>query len=477
MPNYKQKPSNKDKTTKLLEICQKAIDEGQTIKLNQTLRDLSLHPDIARTALNKNPQLKAAIRSKKEAIAQDKALSLEEAQSRLPDQNDKVLYFKDGKYHIQTKDGAIYTKISSKLHQGNPRGKCGASTTEEDIYKQLKSIGYTLVPNTYVIKRTPLSAIHDICGVVRTNRLSNFFKQECPSCSNTGCSKQERAINNWIQSLGLYTEKYRFKGKTRGKEIDIYIPSLNIGIEYCGLYYHQDTPKNNKNSTYHYNKMIQANEEGIRLLTIFEDEWINRQEQVKNFLKSVLGICYLRIFARKCVIKEVDCNIAREFLDQNHIQGKALFKVAIGLYYNDDLLGLVTGNTHHRLSESHIFVLNRLVFKSGVHICGGASRLLNQLIIFAKNNGYKELVSWSDNRWSQGNVYQKVGFLLEKELPPDYSYVTPTGIRQSKQSNTKKSLLKKGAIGNIDNTETELSLSLGYHRIWDCGKKRWVIKI
>lgn len=262
------------------------------------------------------------------------------------------------------------------------------------------------------------------------------------------------------------------------KELDIYIPELNLAIEYCGLYWHNEDSPQPRGRNYHYEKMKACQEQGVRLITIFEDEWLNRREQVSGFLMSVLGKAEKRYFARKCEVKEVDKAIARKFLNDYHIQGKTTCKIAFGLYYNDELLGVTTGNVHHRQKgDKAPFVLNRLVFKKGVLVVGGASKLLKHLMKYAKNEGFKELISWSDNRWSQGNVYEKTGFTLVEELKPDYSYVTSELTRQSKQSNKKKLLLKKGAVGSMANTEKELAKSIGYSRIWDCGKQRWSIDL
>lgn len=475
-------PTNKNRSKeqyerylKFKKICEEAYVNKTTIKLNQTLRELNLHPDSAQRILNDNPALRIVIRSKQQAIVEDKTLSLEEAQSRLPSQDDRIIGFEDGRYTIITQDGFTYYKTSAKLYQGDPRGKSGTTRNVEDIKVKLNEIGYTLLEESYVIKRESLRAIHRECGNIRTNRFSNFFKQGCPTCSNTGTSKDEEEVNQWVKSLGFTTEKFRFKGKTKGKEIDIYIPSLNLGIEYCGLYWHSEG--NFKSRNYHYDKMKQANEQGIRLITIFEDEWKYRQKQVKNFLKSVLGAPGTRIYARKCSVEEVCKDVGKGFLEDNHIQGKANFKAAFGLYYDSVLVGLVTGSNHHR-QDKNSFVLNRLVFKDGVQVVGGASRLLKYLTKYAQDNGYRQLISWSDNRWSEGNVYEKCGFRLENYLNPDYSYIVPkSGVRQSKQSNKKALLLKKGAIGSMDNTERELALTLGYYRIWDCGKKRWVMDL
>ena len=85
-------------------------------------------------------------------------------------------------------------------------------------------------------------------------------------------------------------------------ELDIYIPSLKLAIEYCGLYWHSEEYKEN---SYHYDKMKFCNEKGIRLITIFEDEWLKRQDQVKNLLKSVINKNEFKIMGRKTKIKEV----------------------------------------------------------------------------------------------------------------------------------------------------------------------------
>ena len=108
---------------------------------------------------------------------------------------------------------------------------------------------------------------------------------------------------------------------------------------------------------------------------------------------------------------------------------------------------------------------------------GGSSRLLKYLIKYTKDSQYSELISWSDNRWSEGNVYNKTGFTLVEHLGPDYSYYVGGNKRQSKQSNQKKNLITKGAKGTLEDKEKELASSLGYSRIWDCGKKRWKIHL
>lgn len=256
-------------------------------------------------------------------------------------------------------------------------------------------------------------------------------------------------------------------------ELDIFIPSLNLAIEYCGLYWHSET---SKDKNYHFNKQKKCNKKGIRLITIFEDEWLEKQSQVKGYLKSVLKKNEIKFFARKIELKEVPKSEAQIFLETNHIQGSARFEIAFGLYHENELMAIITGGPHHRQGHNHIFVLNRLAFKYDVSIAGGSSRLLKSLINYAKMKGFKKLLSWSDNRFSEGRVYQSIGFTLENEHAPDYSYIKGQ-TRISKQSCQKKALIKKGAIGTMENTEQELAATLGLMRIWDCGKKAWSIDL
>ncbi len=301
------------------------------------------------------------------------------------------------------------------------------------------------------------------------------FHQGCPRCSNCGNSKgQEEVYNFFIENKIKAINKYKpNEGSLR--EIDIYLPDYKIGIEYCGLYWHSDRAKEPKPNNYHYDKMIMANKNGIRLITIFEDEWALRRSQILNFIKSTINISEVKIHARECVIKIINNKESYDFMDLYHIQGKPrATKIAFGLYNNNELIGVMSGGEHHRQTKNKgCLILDRLCFKDGVNVRGGASKLFQQLKTWAKENNYNEIKSWSDNRWSEGKVYTYLGFNLQKECRYDYSYIK-NRKRFGKQSKKKAKLIKEGGVGN---TESELALSLGYSRIYDCGKKRWVFTL
>jgi transposase-like protein len=275
-------------------------------------------------------------------------------------------------------------------------------------------------------------------------------------------SKNEIEIGNYLNSFG-----FNFKTDSTildGKHIDLYDDQLKIGIEYSGTWcHHENIDRIYKN--YHYDKWANAKNKGVQLITIWDYEYINNKEKILNYLKSKCGIFDKRIYARDCIFKELT-NKNYRFFENNHIQGKPnnIYR-NFGLFYEDRLVACVSYYNHHR--NSNEMVLNRLAFESNLQIIGGASKILKNSL----NLMNMSIITWSDNRWSTGEIYRKAGFKLDKNLNPDYFYTltSSVGMIRSKQSMTKKKLNCPP-----EKTEKEYCLELGWNRVWDCGKIRWV---
>lgn len=278
----------------------------------------------------------------------------------------------------------------------------------------------------------------------------------------------EREIKQYMQSCGFTFKKNRTL--LNGLEIDLYNPELKLGIEYCGLYWHCEESKRFRNA--HYSKYAALEKLGIRLITVFGDEWDERRPQVENFLASVVGYQTLRVFGRLCEVRQIHTNTANDFIEANHIQGSKHAVFYAGLFYKNELIGCMSLAKHHRGNDC--LVLDRMCFKTGVSVVGGASKMLKTCVEWAVRHGHSNIISWSDNRWSQGNVYQKLGFVLDGELGPDYSYVV---LSNGRQRVSKQSMMKSKTGCPTDKTEKEWAEQNGYSRIWDCGKKRWVLSI
>lgn len=239
-------------------------------------------------------------------------------------------------------------------------------------------------------------------------------------------------------------------------ELDIYIPELNIAIEYNGLFWHSELYKK---KNYHKMKFDMCKNINIQLIQIYEDDWRNKTNIVKSILLNKLGKNENKIFARKCVVKELTNNIiVKNFLDNNHIQGYAVSSVKIGLYYNDDLVSLMT----FIKKNNNNYELNRFCNVLNTSVVGGASKLFN---FFTNNYKYNKIISFSNNSYSNGNIYEKLKFNKISELKEDYSYIV-NGIRVHKFNFRKKE--------NQIETEREFMLNNNNLRIYDSGKIKFI---
>lgn len=298
-----------------------------------------------------------------------------------------------------------------------------------------------------------------------------WFKQgavksyaRCETCYpyNEPKSQKEKDVQIFLQDV--LKQKIDSNNRTiiPPKELDIYIPEKKIAIEFDGLYWHSDELGISKN--YHLNKTLECEKHGIQLIHIFENEWKCKQDIVKSRLKNLLGIYDKTVYARKCQVKEVDSKTSKEFQEENHIQGSVNAKVNLGLYFNDELISLMTFGKC-RFDKKHEWELLRFCNKLGYHIPGGASKLLKY---FERNYNPKSLVSYADRRWSQGKVYEKLGFTFSHASAPNYWY-WKTMVLESRVKYQKHKL--KNLLEKFDQTKTEIEnmRDNGYKRIFDCG--------
>lgn len=108
----------------------------------------------------------------------------------------------------------------------------------------------------------------------------------CPKCGKSR-SKAEIRLSEYIESLGFYVVNSD-REILDGKEVDIYIPSASIGIEFNGLRYHSSLFRSDP--YFHRNKYVNCKEKGIRLIQFYEDEWFkNRLDVFKKTSDALFG--------------------------------------------------------------------------------------------------------------------------------------------------------------------------------------------
>lgn len=341
----------------------------------------------------------------------------------------------------------------------------------ERVKKEIESTGFLkLLSTEYNGTHEHLEVECKKCGnvysVSRTNVLSG---KGCPHCAKIS-SKEEKELLEFIKSVykndikenTLFNKKY---------ELDIYLPDLKIGFEYNGLYWHSDTFKD---KDYHINKTNFFKDLGIRVVHIFEDEWLNKQEIVKNKIKNILGVSDSeKIPARKIIIKEISNKEKTPFLNEYHIQGSDQSIIKLGGFYNDELVAVMTfsklrnslGSKKKNLGE---YELSR--YATSKNVIGGFSKLLKYAI---NNYDIQYIKTFADLRWSNfgDNVYAKNGFSLLHLSEPNYFYIPNSSKIRYHRFNFRKQVLKEKfpMLYDEDLTEFQIMDKSNYLRIWDCG--------
>lgn len=247
-------------------------------------------------------------------------------------------------------------------------------------------------------------------------------------------------------------------------ELDIYIPEYNLAIEYCGLFWHSESA--GKGRLYHKRKQKMCEQHGIQLITIFEDEWINKKQIVTKKLQSLLGLQTDRIYARNTTISDIKQKEKKDFFDQYHIQGNGPGSITYGLYYKGELVACCSFSRKNKTE----WYLTRYATK--YNVIGGFSKLVKY---FTDNHSWEQLISFADLRWSTGKLYEQTNWSLDKEIPPDYYYIIGSSVRKHKFGFRRKYLPNKLKHFDPQLSEKQNCDNNGLLRIWDCGKKRYVL--
>ena len=367
---------------------------------------------------------------------------------------------------------AIQRKEKKRVERQQKQISCRSNRlhwTIDSVRDYLKKEGYDLVSTEY---KTCKSMMVAQCpkGSLWNFRLNDFQqKHRCPCCISSR-SRGECEVGKLFKHLSPIVGD---RSIASPYELDLYFPIQKVGVEYCGLYWHSDAaPGDRITSNYHRNKLDLCAKQNVRLLTIFEDEWLNHKDICISRINSALGIVQNKIFARKCEVRQVSSGDAYKFLKQTHLQGAGTCKIAYGLFYNNRLVQVMTFGSPARAHTSKgkkVLEMKRLAGELNTIIVGGASKLFKFGLQYAKDNNYEIVKSYCDLRWGTGNLYAKLGFTKTYETKYTLHYTDLKGrfrnqtLAQNKQKTGK--------------TEAEVSQQKGLFKIYDCGHQTWEYEI
>lgn len=369
-------------------------------------------------------------------------------------------------YSLQSEEIKQKIKQTNLGRYGNVLYTCSEEYKEKyfpNICKYFKSkdIAEQFLSSTYPNKVTMKELAKDtdipyttITKYIIKYGLEDYIEYDCK------VSQPEKDIVGYLTSKGITNIVQSDRDILDGKEIDIYLPDYNVGIEFNGDYWHSELKRDKR---YHYDKSMLANSKGIFLYHIFSHEWADEEKRIRilNHLDNILHLNENKIYARKCMIREVDVAEKNNFLNENHIQGKDNSTIKLGLYYNDELVSLMTF-CYPRFSKKYNWELSRFCSKHNYNVIGGASKLFKYFV----NNYMKDgevIVSYSDIAKTTGKIYKTLNFEFVNYAEPNYIWW--------KADDDYKTRYQCQMVN-----ERIIMESNGYIKIYDCGNKVWVFR-
>jgi hypothetical protein len=308
-------------------------------------------------------------------------------------------------------------------------------------------------------------------GVVFDAMPHNLLRgaQSCPHCSHLQ-SEGEESLATFISQ---FTEVQRRRRDLLGTrhEIDIYIPEHNLGVEYHGLFWHTQDRIGNL----HRKKWELAAKAGMRLVQIFEDEWIHNRAMCENRIRGLLGVG-VRRQARKCSLRKVGYKVAMDFLGVWHSQGAGSRTSECYALYDGGFVVAVA--TFGRLRNGAGVAGDGwevLRYASEGTVIGGFGRLF---AAFRAEHKPKEVVSWCDLRWGDGRVYKALGFVQTEVSVPDYWWADCAArVRISRYGVQKHKLESHVELSHFCSEgagEREVMEAAGYKKVMGVGSSCWV---
>ena len=297
-------------------------------------------------------------------------------------------------------------------------------------------------------------------------------------------SIMEQEVTNFLLSLDPNMAIYHnCRTKISPLELDLYLEEYNVAIE-CNPTFTHNSSKGAFDDTilpytYHYKKTVLCEETGIFLFHIFGYEWTHKRKIIESMLQNLLGFNTSKIYARKCEIQEVPTIECKRFLTDNHRQGYTTSQINLGLYYENQLVSLMTfGRLRSTMGLdstdlSNCWELVRFCNLQGTSVIGGASKLFKH---FIKTYNPERIRSFSDRTHTRGNMYSTLGFNKIRESGPNYVWVNEkTDIAYHRANAQKRNLKKFLHDDSIDLTKTEKEIMIehGYVQVFDAGTITW----
>lgn len=163
--------------------------------------------------------------------------------------------------------------------------------SKDDILSAITSSGYTFISGDIDTRRDGRDHVEIRCRNGHTKRITLnqvlYGKTKgCSACNATNYqSSIEKMVHRWLFEAGVDFET-NDRSIISPLELDVHIPSKKIAIEVNGVYYHSTRFVGPHR---HRHKYLICKEQGITLLTIFENDILTNGDEIRRIVLRYLN--------------------------------------------------------------------------------------------------------------------------------------------------------------------------------------------
>jgi hypothetical protein len=282
-----------------------------------------------------------------------------------------------------------------------------------------------------------------------------------------------QAVLSFLKSSTELIVEQNYKSPVSSPFHQIYFPEKKISVHVVEL-------NNQKLNSYPSDLFATMSDDAarshIKLIHLWEDVWLKKNEAVRLRLLSQLGTGK-KIHGRLTEVVKPEKSIADDFLNNYHLQESTNAQHCYGLNLKDDLMSVATFSKGRLMTyekENYLsHELIRFASKSGFSIVGGLSKLI---AAFVKEQNAVHLMTYADRDWSNGNSYTKLGFRKIENTAPQQFWINKNEMQRLYEHRLPKTLLNEFNSGKKITLE-EFLTAKGYFKIYNSGNTKFILDL
>ena len=235
-------------------------------------------------------------------------------------------------------------------------------------------------------------------------------------------------LPEWIKEITRFIETHTLIEASTDFSTDFhlyYLPDDQLYVHFV-----DSTLVKGNHEHYFFNLYQQKAKQKIRLITIWEDQYIHYKKVIQSRLLSSFGKTH-KIHARVTEVRQLNQTELDDFLTQHHLQGSTKAKHKFGLFYKGELVSVASFSKACPIDRDQVryrsHELIRFCNKTGSTVVGGLSKLIAH---FVKKHKPEDIMTYADCDWGLGKGYEKIGFQLIEHTPARAFYIDKVNFKR-----------------------------------------------